>query len=148
MTETSKKFLPVLLSRRETAELLGVDMTTLASWAHYKNVTLPFIKVGIKCMYSEDDVYNFINTKTERLDPVIPSILGNLTMETILERLKEFPTPLLNRRETTQALGITTSVMNTLSFNRKTDLPYITIKGRCMYSKESICNFVRKEIAK
>lgn len=148
MTETSKKFLPVLLSRRETAELLGLDITTLASWAHYKNVTLPFTKVGTRCMYSEDDVYNFIDKKTERLDPVIPSILGNLTMETILERLKEFPTPLLNRRETTQALGITTSVMNNLSFNRKADLFYTTIKGRCMYSKESICNFVQKEIAK
>lgn len=53
-----------LLSRRETAKILGLAVFTLASWAHSGKNNLPFIKVGTRCMYAEDDVYDFLQKGT------------------------------------------------------------------------------------
>lgn len=55
-----------LLSRKETAELLGVKTQTLAAWACHGRYNLKFVKVGKKVLYKLTDVHEFIdhNTRT------------------------------------------------------------------------------------
>lgn len=51
---------PSLMSRRETAELLGVKEQTLACWATTKRYDLPYVKVGRLVKYRREDVERFI----------------------------------------------------------------------------------------
>lgn len=50
----------VLLSREETAALLGVQTNTLAVWALHQRYTLPYVKVGRRVKYRLSDVLCFI----------------------------------------------------------------------------------------
>lgn len=50
-----------LLTRQETAELLGVSSGTLAVWLCCKRYDLPYIKIGSRVMYDYDDILQFID---------------------------------------------------------------------------------------
>jgi len=49
-----------LLSAEQVAEVLGVKPDTLAAWRCRRSVPLPFVKVGKRVMYREEDVNCFI----------------------------------------------------------------------------------------
>ena len=46
-------------SRKEAAEYLGVEKTTLDSWACIKTVNLPYTKIGKKAVYDKVDLDAF-----------------------------------------------------------------------------------------
>ena len=53
-----------LLSRKETAQLLGVKPSTLAVWASTGRYNLPFVKVGRLTKYSLKSILDFIEQST------------------------------------------------------------------------------------
>ncbi len=54
-----------LLSRKETAEILGVTEGTLAVWASTKRYNLTFIKVGRLAKYRYSDIERFLEQRTQ-----------------------------------------------------------------------------------
>jgi excisionase family DNA binding protein len=52
-----------LLTRKETAEYLGVTHGTLAGWACTKKYNLPFIKIGRLVKYKKVDLDAFIDRR-------------------------------------------------------------------------------------
>lgn len=59
-----------LLSRRETADWLGVQEHTLATWASTKRYDLKVTKVGGRAMYDPQDVEAFITSRKSNLETV------------------------------------------------------------------------------
>jgi hypothetical protein len=55
----------VLLSREETAALLGVQTNTLAVWALHQRYALPYVKVGRRVKYRLSDVLCFIEKNVQ-----------------------------------------------------------------------------------
>lgn len=55
-----------LLTRREAAQFLKVETSTLAAWASRGSPALPFVKVGRLPRYRRSDLEKFIaeNTRT------------------------------------------------------------------------------------
>jgi excisionase family DNA binding protein len=53
-----------LLSVKETAGLLGITESTLATWRCLKRYNLPWIKVGRLCKYRREDIEKFISDRT------------------------------------------------------------------------------------
>lgn len=52
---------PVLLTRREAAEYLGVSASTLSTWACNDRYQLPYIKIGGRLVrYRKEDLDAFI----------------------------------------------------------------------------------------
>lgn len=60
-----------LLTRKETAEMLGVSCGTLAVWVSSKRYPLPYIKVGRLVKYDYDDVLQFLETRKKDGTPFI-----------------------------------------------------------------------------
>ena len=59
-----------LLSRKEAANLLGVEVGTLEVWASTGRYNLPFIKVGRLAKYRLSDLVAFRDARVhERRDP-------------------------------------------------------------------------------
>jgi hypothetical protein len=56
-----------LLSPQQTAEILGVEVPTLANWRCNKRYNLPYVKVGSKIKYPEKGVIAFIEERTEMM---------------------------------------------------------------------------------
>lgn len=54
----------ILLSRAETARILGVKEQTLACWLTNGRYGLPVVKVGRLCKYRRADVEAFIASRT------------------------------------------------------------------------------------
>lgn len=54
-----------LLTRKETADLLGVSCGTLAVWVSSKRYPLPYIKVGRLVKYDYNDVLQFLETRKQ-----------------------------------------------------------------------------------
>jgi excisionase family DNA binding protein len=54
-----------LLTRKETADLLGVSCGTLAVWVSCKRYPLPYIKVGRLVKYDYNDVLQFLETRRQ-----------------------------------------------------------------------------------
>lgn len=54
-----------LLSRQETADLLGVEKHTLEVWATTKRYNLPYIKVGRLVRYRMSDIRSFLESRKE-----------------------------------------------------------------------------------
>jgi predicted DNA-binding transcriptional regulator AlpA len=54
-----------LLTRKETAEMLGISEGTLAVWACTKRYHLDYIKVGRSVRYRFCDIEKFINSRTK-----------------------------------------------------------------------------------
>ena len=52
-----------LLTRKEAANYFSLKEQTLAVWASTGRYELPFIKVGGRAMYSEEDLNNFLNAR-------------------------------------------------------------------------------------
>lgn len=52
-----------LLTRKETAEMLGVSVGTLAVWASCKRYPLSYIKVGRLVKYDYEDVLKFLELR-------------------------------------------------------------------------------------
>lgn len=50
------------LTRREAAEHLGVNVQTLANWAHTGRVKIPFHKVGRKVIYFKSDLDAYLDS--------------------------------------------------------------------------------------
>ena len=50
-----------LLSRTEAASFLKVSPQTLAAWACNKRVNLPYIKIGRRVAYRQDDLIAFVD---------------------------------------------------------------------------------------
>jgi len=55
-----------LLSVQETAELLGVEVTTLATWRSTRRYSLRWVKVGRSVKYRLSDVMVWIESRTEQ----------------------------------------------------------------------------------
>jgi hypothetical protein len=55
-----------LISRAETAQMLGVKESTLAVWACTKRYGLDYIKIGSRAMYQLDDVLKFVESHRVR----------------------------------------------------------------------------------
>jgi excisionase family DNA binding protein len=55
---------PILLTRDEAAELLGVKVQTLASWACSGRYNLPMVKVGKSVRYRLSDLEEFLAGRT------------------------------------------------------------------------------------
>ncbi len=49
-----------LLTPKQTATTLGVTIGTLAVWRCTARYPLPFVKIGRRVMYREQDITNFI----------------------------------------------------------------------------------------
>ena len=61
--------LPELLNPRETSEILGVSVGTLAVWRCTNRYPLPYVKVGRVVRYRYGDVLDFLDSQT-----ITPSI--------------------------------------------------------------------------
>ena len=53
-----------LLSAKETAGLLGITESTLATWRCLGRYDLPYIKVGRLCKYRREAIEKFITDRT------------------------------------------------------------------------------------
>jgi predicted DNA-binding transcriptional regulator AlpA len=53
-----------LLSDEQTAQTLGVTRGTLAVWRCTKRYPLPFVRIGRKIRYRQDDILKFIESRT------------------------------------------------------------------------------------
>jgi len=60
MATTTTNDKPKMVTRREAAELLGVEPQTLAVWAHYRRGPA-FVKVGRSVRYRVADLEAFID---------------------------------------------------------------------------------------
>ena len=54
-----------LLTRKETAEMLGISEGTLAVWASTKRYHLDYVKIGRCVRYRLSDIERFINIQTK-----------------------------------------------------------------------------------
>lgn len=61
-----------LLTAKQTAESLGVTVGTLALWRCTARYPLPYVKIGRRVMYREQDISNFIENGLSD-----PSVLDN-----------------------------------------------------------------------
>lgn len=61
LLESYKRDPERLLTRRQAAEMLGLQPQTLAVWACERRSGLPFRKVGSRAMYRLGDVVSFID---------------------------------------------------------------------------------------
>jgi Helix-turn-helix domain len=52
--------MPTLLDPKETGAILNKSQQTLAWWRCSKRYNLPFLKIGGRVMYREDDVLRFL----------------------------------------------------------------------------------------
>lgn len=52
-----------LITRAETAQILGIKESTLAVWASTQRYGLDYIKIGKRVMYQMDDVLKFIESR-------------------------------------------------------------------------------------
>lgn len=57
-----------LLSRRQAAEYLGVELETLHNWACTKRYNLKYIKVGRLAKYRKEDLDEFLTQRTVNAD--------------------------------------------------------------------------------
>lgn len=55
---------PVLLTRTEASDYLGIKSQTLAVWASTGRYDLPFIKIGRKVLYRKEDLDQFLTRRT------------------------------------------------------------------------------------
>lgn len=55
---------PILLTRQQAANYLGVKNQTLSVWACQGRYSLKFIKVGRKAMYNRQDLDDFLESRT------------------------------------------------------------------------------------
>jgi excisionase family DNA binding protein len=56
-----------LLTRKQAAEYLGVEIGTLNNWSCTKRYNLTYIKVGRLCKYRKSDLDNFLAERTVNL---------------------------------------------------------------------------------
>jgi excisionase family DNA binding protein len=61
----SNTVLNYLISPEETAEILGVKEGTLTVWRSTGRYRLPFVKVGRRVKYRQEDVLAFIEQRTQ-----------------------------------------------------------------------------------
>lgn len=59
-----------LLTRAETAELIGVEPQTLAVWCSTRRYSLRVTKIGSRAMYDPRDVARFIESRKVGIGPV------------------------------------------------------------------------------
>lgn len=62
--------IPKLLTRAETAELIGVEPQTLAVWSSTRRYGLRVTKIGSRAMYDPRDVALFIESRKVGIGPV------------------------------------------------------------------------------
>jgi len=55
---------PILLTRTEASDYLGIKSQTLAVWASTGRYDLPFIKIGRKVLYRKEDLDQFLTRRT------------------------------------------------------------------------------------
>ncbi|WP_163935917.1 helix-turn-helix domain-containing protein [Paraferrimonas sp. SM1919] len=54
---------PQLISPKEAAKKLNLEVQTLAAWRTSGRYNLPFIKIGGRIQYDLNDINNFINDR-------------------------------------------------------------------------------------
>ena len=59
-----------LLTPKQAAEILGVTIGTLAVWRCTARYPLPFVKIGRRVMYRQNDIDNFIENGVSNLSEV------------------------------------------------------------------------------
>lgn len=52
-----------LVTRREAAQIMGIQPQTLAAWAHHDRYSLPFCKVGRAVRYRRTDIEKWIESR-------------------------------------------------------------------------------------
>ena len=52
-----------LRSPERTSEMLGVALSTLANWRSSRRVILPYVRVGRRVMYREEDIERFVESR-------------------------------------------------------------------------------------
>ena len=57
-----------LLDTQTASEILGVKPETLVVWRSTKRYDLPYVKIGRKVFYRENDVKNFIESRLVQLN--------------------------------------------------------------------------------
>lgn len=62
---------PRLLNEDEAAERLNIEPSTLSKWRCTRRYPLPYVKVGRRVFYREDDLAAYIEANTVR--PISPS---------------------------------------------------------------------------
>ena len=55
---------PSLLTPEQAAGILGVTAGTLNVWCATRRYPLPFVKVGRKVMYRDQDISRFVESRT------------------------------------------------------------------------------------
>ena len=61
--------MPTLLDPKETGAILNKSQQTLAWWRCSGRYDLPFLKIGGRVMYREDDVLRFIESCRNDKEP-------------------------------------------------------------------------------
>lgn len=56
--------IPKLLNEEEAAERLNVEPATLSKWRCTRRYALPYVKVGRRVLYREDDLAAYIEANT------------------------------------------------------------------------------------
>jgi len=62
--------IPKLLTRAETAALIGVEPQTLAVWSSTRRYSLRVTKIGSRAMYDPRDIERFIESRKVGDGPV------------------------------------------------------------------------------
>jgi hypothetical protein len=62
--------MPKLLKPKETAEILGSTVQTLAEWRCTKRYPLPYLRVGGRILYRHDDVEKFLVSSRQTVGSV------------------------------------------------------------------------------
>jgi len=76
-----------LLTRREAAEILGVQAQTLAAWAMTQKYNLPLIRVGRSVRYRMSDLETWLAART--IGPSVPAATGAREIAAAEGRLAE-----------------------------------------------------------
>ncbi|MEG3640699.1 helix-turn-helix domain-containing protein [Magnetococcus sp. PR-3] len=62
-----------LISPKQTAAMLGIEVTTLSNWRVSKRYPLPYVRIGRKIMYRLHDVEQFIHTRSVNVQGGAPA---------------------------------------------------------------------------
>ncbi len=68
MTDRNDPVLPPMLTAEQTADLLGIEVQTLAAWRHRRTYDLRYVRVGRAIRYRRADVLAWIDRQTVGID--------------------------------------------------------------------------------
>jgi hypothetical protein len=72
-TETAAKLTDELLTAKEAATKLHVEVNTLAVWRCHKRYPLRYVKIGSKVFYRASEIERFLEARTVESPGVVES---------------------------------------------------------------------------